>query len=369
MRLPLLLLLGLWIGQSSAQQPRIAFPFTQGWEGADAAYSIQLSADRYLWLFGDTFVGPPNDAQRKHILAMPRNSIGIADCPPEKPCKLRYFWSKMGTNMPRAFFDTGTEEWFWPLDGFVWKDKLYILLSRFEAKGEGAFGFQNIGVTLATIANFHSSPAQWKIQYQPILASTLVMPGNSIVVRGEYVNCFTFVDQHGTRYTALTRLPLKELKNAALSNGHWQYLSADGSWKAWKTGTLPDDTKHVMSAGYTEFTVRYHPAEKCWLAVMPANILEGRGLYSTAPAFEGPWSEPQTLYRYPEMQPGNANYTKNVFCYADKEHPELESSGSLVFTYACNSFVLNEVTTNPKLYYPMVVTMPMAQIHLQIETK
>jgi hypothetical protein len=352
-----LLILGFWVG--SHAQEKIAFPYTQGWEGADAAYSIPLHHDRYLWLFGDTFVGPPDDAQRKHVFGMPRNSIGIADCAHQESCSLHYFWTKMGTRTPRAFFDTGTDEWYWPMDGFVWKGRLYVMLSRFHAKGTGAFGFENIGATLTTIANFNDPPAQWKIEYQPIFAGTSLLPGVSIVVAGKFINCFTFVSQNGSRYTALTRLPLKSLKHAALSEGHWQYLSANGNWKTWKTSTLPDDAKHVMADGYTEFTVRYHPAEKRWLAVMPSSILEGRGLYSTAGSFEGPWSKPQTLYRYPEMQPENENYTKNIFCYADKEHPELESPGSLVFTYACNSMVLDEIMKNPELYHPIVVTMPM----------
>jgi hypothetical protein len=57
------------------------------------------------------------------------------------------------------------------------------------------------------------------------------------------------------------------------------------------------------------------------------------------------------------MQNSNPNYTPNVFCYADKEHPELESPGSLTFTYACNSIVEDEVLKNMNLYHPRMVTM------------
>jgi hypothetical protein len=339
----------------------ISFPYTGGWEGADAAYSVPLEKGRTLWLFGDTFVGPSGDTGRKQVWGMPRNSIGIAECRVQKPCQPRYYWTKMATRMPRAFFDTGTDEWYWPMDGFVWKGRLYLMLSRFHAKGTGAFGFESTGAVLATIPNYQASPAEWKVEYQAVLASTEVMPGVSIVLAGKFAYFFTFVNREGLRFTALARLPLERLNKAPIPEGHWQYLTSDGQWKGWRNSKLPGDAKQVMAEGYTEFTVRYHPEEQRWLAVMPSSILEGRGVYSTAPSLEGPWSRPQTLYRYPEMQPGNENYTKNVFCYADKEHPELEEPGVLVFTYACNSTVLDEVMKNPRLYHPVVVTVPMPQ--------
>jgi hypothetical protein len=133
-------------------------------------------------------------------------------------------------------------------------------------------------------------------------------------------------------------------------------------WASW-TGpaALPDNALHVMDAGYTEFTVKYHattgPSGK-WLAVMPSStFMDKSGVYSVADSIAGPWTAPATLYSYPEMQTTNASYTANVFCYADKEHPELETANALVFTYACNSMQISEVMANPKLYHPVPITV------------
>ena len=52
------------------------FAYTQGWLGADDAYSIPLGPDRSLWLFGDTFVGTPATKLRSDAKTMVRNSIG-----------------------------------------------------------------------------------------------------------------------------------------------------------------------------------------------------------------------------------------------------------------------------------------------------
>jgi hypothetical protein len=362
---------------ASTSSAKMSFPFQQGWLGADSAYSIPLGGGRDLWLFGDTFVGSRTANTRQQKTGMPRNSVGIARCISGQ-CSLHYYWQKMYTKTPTSFFDTRTTDWYWPMDGFVWNGKLYITLMQMHAQGSGAFGFDFSGVVLVTIPNYTASPDQWKITYQTIVTGAAAIPGTSIVVAQgangnpypadpngkKYAYFFTYgATGNKTHFTALTRLPLANLAQAAQSAGHWQYLAASG-WTAWTTPTaLPANTTHVMDVGPTEFTVRYHPAPTgqsgSWLAVMPSTVyFDKRGVYSVSKSLNGPWSQPETLYAYPEMQSSNPNYTPNVFCYADKEHPELESPGSLTFTYACNSTVVDEVLKNMKLYHPVVITMP-----------
>jgi hypothetical protein len=351
------------------------FPYRQGWLGADAAYSIPLSEGKSLWLFGDTFVGGRSATVRTDHSPMPRNSIGISQCDHQR-CTIDYFWTRMYRPHPRAFFDLAGADWFWPLDGFIAQGKLYVVLEEMRTAGTGAFGFANNGITLATIANFHDSPSQWKIQYQKVLAGDMAVPGVAVVAGqpnfnpypkdlggAAWVYFFTLrkLDHHSE--LALTRLPIDRLDRAAQTAGGWQYLSGNENWQAWMThGTLPDDAKTVMHAGYTEFTVRYHAAEAKWVAVAPSTVLgEGRAVYSLAPAIDGPWQEQQTLLLYPEMKKDNPDHTANLICYAAKEHPEFESTGSLMLTYACNSLVEEEVFKNMDLYHPIVVTRPMPQ--------
>jgi hypothetical protein len=361
---------------SSMPAANMSFPYQAGWLGADSAYSIPLGEGRDLWLFGDTFVGNRSAKARQQRTGMPRNSVGIEQCASGQ-CSLQYYWAGMYTPTPKSFFDTGTAEWYWPLDGFVWNGKLYLALMKMHAQGSGAFGFAFSGVSLVTIRNYTASPDQWQVSYQTVLTGATAIPGPSIVVGqgpdgnpypadpngAAYAYFFTYVDTGGSsKYTALTRLSLANLPQAAQSAGHWQYLGLSG-WTAWTSpAVLPANAVHVMDVGPTELTVRYHPAPTgqlgTWLAVMPSTAyFDKRGVYSLSTSLNGPWSAPAMLYTYPEMQSSNPNYTPNVFCYADKEHPELESPGLLTFTYACNSIVVDEVLKNMNLYYPVVVTM------------
>lgn len=104
-------------------------PYQQDWLGGDAAYSIPLGPGRSLWLFGDTYVGNENAKNRSQTTGFVRNSIRITDCR-GKNCTTHYFWSNMHRGEPKSFFDTKTDHWFWPLDGFVDKNVLYIFLEE-----------------------------------------------------------------------------------------------------------------------------------------------------------------------------------------------------------------------------------------------
>ncbi|GBC97208.1 hypothetical protein HRbin16_03029 [bacterium HR16] len=66
----------------------------------------------------------------------------------------------------------------------------------------------------------------------------------------------------------------------------------------------------------------------------------------------GAWSEPQTVYRCPDVRNG-----QHVFCYAAKGHPELSAPDELLVTYATNSFEMSEVLNNAELYVPRFVRL------------
>jgi hypothetical protein len=276
----------------------------------------------------------------------------------------------MGTaNQGPVFVAPGTD-WFWPMDGFVYNGTLYVALMQMHTQGSGAFGFAYSGAQLASISNYTAPPSQWKIAYQQLNAGGSAVPGVSIVVnQGPNGNpdpanpqganfAYFFTGVGSTPYLALLRVPLADLNSLARpGNTEWEYLNSSGVWAAWSNTatTLPSDNAAVINPGATEMTVRYHGSTNQWIAVEPQG-LANKAYYSLSSSLTSGWGPPEPLYTYPEMQPGNANYTSNVFCYAAKEHVEFETAGQLFFTYACNSSVENDVTNNMGLYHPVVVT-------------
>src|SRR5262245_33415350 len=81
------LALAAWSAAACASAPAAApapapvcwpsFPYQQGWLGGDGAYSVPLGPSRTLWLFGDTFVGGPEQRDRAGAQFV-HNSIALS---------------------------------------------------------------------------------------------------------------------------------------------------------------------------------------------------------------------------------------------------------------------------------------------------
>lgn len=352
------------------------FPCQQGWLGADGAYSVALGNGTSVWIFADTFVGPATATSRTQSNGFIHNSIAISTCTSQS-CSYQYYWNGMNTSNQGPMFSVpgSTTDWFWPMDGFVYNGTLYLALMQMHSTGSGgAFGFAYSGAQLASITNYTASPSQWFVRYQTLSTGGSAVPGASIVVGqgpngnpdpsnpqgANYAYFFTVVPASSSStppYMALMRLPLTQLSTAARpGNSNWEYLKTDSTWGSWlDTATgLPSDNAAVVNPGATEMTVRYHASTNQWIVVYPLG-LDNNARYAISSSMTSSWGQSEALYSYPEMQTSNPNYTPNVFCYAAKEHTELESANQLVFTYACNSTQASDVTNNMNLYRPVVV--------------
>jgi len=346
----------------SASQPRPLpeFNYTDGWLGADDAYSVPLTSTESLWLFGDTFVGNSEAKLRSQAKTMVRNSMGISRCLPRKACTMVYFWQKPEDPKPRSFFDTETDElWYWPLDGFLDGKILYVSLLAVRNKpGAGpddAFGFEIAGTKLATIDNAQISPEKWHIVIQDLTDSRL-WAGVSMIPNGKYVIWYTQVSSgEGRGYMTALRVPRDKL---AKPSSAWEYLRTDGQWE---TGLAREDAMHLIEQPISEMSVRYHPLIKKWLALSTGpEFPSPRAVVRFANSPVGPWSDPQTIYEFPEMKRDNPGYDKDTFCYAVKEHIELANT-KIVLTYACNSMVLAKTIANMNIYRPRVVVLDLPQ--------
>jgi hypothetical protein len=348
---------------ASAQSPARRLPgfnYSGGWLGADDAYSIPLTTTESVWLFGDTFVGDRTTKLRSQSKAMVRNSIGISDCEPGASCTVRYFWRHQYGPKPRSFFDTGTDKlWYWPLDGFLSGKTLYVALlavrNKPGASSQEAFGFEIVGTKLATVQDALISPHAWHIRIQNLTGAHL-WPGVSIVPEGKYVLWYTQVSEgEGRGYMTVMRVPRDKMANPP---GAWQYLRKDGKWVA---GLAKEDAMHVIEQAISEMSVRYHAPLKKWLAISTGlEFPSPRAVARIGDSPLGPWSEPQTLYEFPEMKRDSPDYDKDTFCYAAKEHTEFTQK-KIALTYVCNSMVFSKTVANMSIYRPKGVILDLPQ--------
>ena len=276
---------------------------------------------------------------------MVRNSIGISTCDAGQ-WKLTYTIRKDAAGQPQSFFTPRLPHtWYWALDGFVAGRDVWVTLlcvrNAPPTKQSQAMAFETCGSDLARITAPGPDPQQWKIDTFPLVPDGVhAYPSATTVVEGKDAYLFAQFES-GTRPLQATRIPLRGLGDPAK---HLEYLATDGEWKR---GFVPQDAAEVMKQGSSELSIRYHPDLHKWLAVLFApGAFSGKILLRSAPALTGPWTEGQTIYQVPEMQPSNPGYDKDTFCYAGKEHPEYER-GDLVFTYVCNTFAVPKLGNQP----------------------
>ena len=342
--------------QGQACQP--SFPLEAGkplgWQGGDAAYSIPLPDGRDIWIFGDTLFGPDRVVVGQEP-RMVHNSLGISTCR-NGEWKLDYAIKRDSSGTATSFFaPEAKDHWYWALDGFYAKGDLWVTLLciRHSPKpAQAGFDFVTCGSDLAQVSGLQNDPQQWKVTVHPLVPDGVkAYPSATTVVDKSYAYLFAQYES-GTRPLLATRIPLNKL---ATPEKHLEYLAQDGRWKH---GLNPEDAKEVMTRGSSELSIRYHKEQKQWVAVMvdPAFFSE-RILLRTAPQLTGPWTEGQVLYKMPEMQPGPSR-DKNVFCYAGKEHPELEAGSDVVFSYVCNTTAVPELATKKNIYIPQMLRMP-----------
>jgi hypothetical protein len=325
-----------------------------GWQGADAAYSIPQPNGSDVWIFGDTLYG------RHRVVhgtapVMVHNSIGISTCGPNGQWHLRYYIRKDSHGQPLSFFNPqDSNTWYWAMDGFRSGHDLWITLLCVRAAGKAsALGFATCGSDLARIHSPGPDPLKWKVTYFPLVPDGVhAYPSATTVVDGKYVDLFA-LDETGARPLIVARIPLQGLSHP---RANLEYLASDG---VWRRGFDPAHAKAVMSPGISELSIRYHPKLKKWLAVMfEPEGFSSHILLRTASSPTGPWSAGRVIYSVPEMNPANAHYDKDTFCYAGKEHPEFEH-GDLVFTYVCNTLAVPKLATNTSIYFPRAIRMPM----------
>jgi hypothetical protein len=335
-----------------------SFPYSGGWLGADGAFSILLSQDRELWLFGDTFVSAdPMQAQNRAGATMVTNSIAISSCRGGK-WMIKYHWRPSAEgHKPRPFFDSGKDAfYYWPLDGFVYGKTLYVALLRVTKTGErGQFPFKQLGVDLAEISNADAEPRNWRITYFDLSESEVAFPGVSIVVRPPYVWMFgpMLEERHKRQAVILTRLSLDRLDRPAES---LEYLATGGKWRA---APIRADVAKIVAQGQADFSVRYHPEIGKWVLVQQAPGVLSRqiGIHTSA-GLEGPWSSFRSLMDEPEMR----SHRRGILCYAAKEHPSFESApGALVVTYVCAMRDFGKMIADISGYRPIVTQLMMTK--------
>jgi hypothetical protein len=290
------------------------------WLGSDGDYSCDLGEGRVLWLFGDTLIA--RDATRDQQTAFfIHNSIAIQTGYDPSHAFIQFYWGA-SNGQPDAFFPGSGVQWFWPgVCARVGKG-LIVFAGRVRNDGPpGPLSFVGVGDGAFFIPDAAADPSTWKPQdaHAPDLGSDLSL-GTAGAVHDGYFYVYGTRDGDSHNYI-VGRFALPDAAAGDLSKGEF---FVGGKWVA--AAALKGLPAALFAFGAPESSVSWEPLLGKFLMAQSEGFGSTTLALRSAPAPEGPWSDPRTFFRPPESNAPNA------FVYAGKGHPEL-TGADLVMTY------------------------------------
>jgi Domain of unknown function (DUF4185) len=324
------------------------FQRESGWTGADGNFSIPLSTNRTLWLFGDTWIGRIRNSKRIDA-TMVNNSVAI-QYGHERP---EFFYGATNTGKPTAFITPKDRySYFWPFHGARTRDRLYLFLQQVESvpsESAGPFSFRIAATWLGCVRNPDEAPPNWKITLEKIPFSQFgsresLLLGSFVLRDGDYFYIYgqnlRLVQGKSQRSLVAARVQAEQLGNFK----EWRFY-ADGTWQS-----NPAKLSPLCPDFPTEFSITYLPALKKYAAIYVEGAISGKIILRLSESPIGPWDGPTLIYECPEQK-----WPEKVFCYSAKAHPELAAApGELIITYAANSWEFGNLS-DARLYWPRFV--------------
>lgn len=321
-----------------------------GWLGGDCAFSLPLSPDRVLWLFGDSFI-QEKKVWSRHGAGLINNSIAIQQGKLLQGANSLQFYWKENSGHHRAFFVNENEPGFlWPLSAILIAEKLFVFCVRIQiVDPENVFGFRQIGNEIFAIENPGDSPDRWKMKIHKLpFQRQLGSFGSNFFISDDSVYIYGYRNVNSGWDDAIINLIIAriniELAHEIANLKHWEFL--DGATGNWHKDILR--LRPAIEHFTTEFSVTFVPASGKYVLVANAWNYPHPITVRFADSPFGPFSEPQIVYHCPEI-----DWSRNYFCYAAKAHPELaEADDELVISYMTNSKAMQEVFEDRRIYFP-----------------
>lgn len=310
--------------------------YGNGWTGGDATYSVPLPDGRILWMFGDSFLDTVYADRSRPASALVRNVFVVQQ-------GLTVTTLVSGTlDDPEAFVNTPdpANAWYWPLDGTVQGDYLYVYMAYFIRTGPGGFDFAYQRTDLVKF----SLPAITEISRTTVWDNPNIMYGAAVMEYGDYLYIYGAEFSPLTKYMHLARVPLTDLYASwEFYNGSiWQSTEAGVAGRLKKSSGLPVDVSAQFAVFYNSGYYRLVTQE----GFLGPKIYT---YYATAPT--GPWKSKTLLYTTPET-------SGSIFTYNAFVHPEIISpDGYILLSYNLNTTNFAELFSNADSYRPKFIWM------------
>jgi len=327
------------------------------WTGADGVYSVPISDELTLWIFGDTWIGDIIEGKHKNA-TMVNNSIGLQQGIDPSTASVKFFWVTSDEGKPAAFVTPADGVgWFWISHGVMTDEKLYLFLMQIIKTDEkSVLGFKQVGTWLGEIDNPREHPDMWRVKQYKVPFGRYSDSGNlffgsAVMKDGDFVYIYGASEDWkkgmSGRSMIVARVPADKLAEFY----KWRFFSK-GNWQ----GDV-NDISSLFDGIATEYSVSYQPELAQYVVIYTENSMSPNILMRLSPTPLGPWSQAYKIYQCPE-----SDWHKTYFCYAAKGHPEISKQDELIVTYVCNSTDFWQMARDARIYCPRFLRI---KFHIQ----
>ncbi|MBD5784707.1 hypothetical protein IF650_00810 [Cellulosimicrobium terreum] len=300
------------------------------WTGGDGMFSVPLPDGDVAWFLNDTFVGPIGD-DRSIPLQDPVHNTLVLSGPDGAP---RDFVTN-GTaehRLPLVGPEGYDEPWYWNADGIVDDGKVYVFEAMQQYTGPGHWGFEGIGMDLATF----SLPDLELEDVRPTYYGEGIGWGTELLRVGDQIYVYGTGSVGGEKAMFLARAQSGEL------DGAWEFFDGEG-W----SDEQADAAAVVGNVGSTFGVSEVHGK----FVLVTTDAWLGSGIYASVA--DTPWgfgdAERVQVYDTPE---GQSDYEEeqgmagDSYTYNVAAHPAVSAEGELVFSYNTNSTELSDLLSD-----------------------
>lgn len=340
------------INETSVADPEFTsyFQRTTGWTAADGGYSIPLTNDKVLWLWGDSHIGGYDAATNTIPCLFQVNNSGLLQ-EKNNPSQMS---TLTGTGSPASWFvhPGGWPSYlFWPGSGYQSGDTVYVFLTNIKTTPGVGLGFTSGGPNYIGKVKF---PEMRVISYHQLQAQNDISFSNGFIKDGEYIYVY---GSKGDGFVG-TKMYLARIKENNSVNS-WEYFNGTN----WTTNV--NTAAAIASDGNASFSSAFKINNRYVLLSTAFSLgCDGKDIYAaTASKPEGPYTAKKSIYQIPDSLNG-----KFPFFYLAVGHPEFTNDKGVLITYCVNGFFNCGPQTcinnrkDPKWYRPKAFRVPLSML-------
>lgn len=314
--------------------------FGNGWTGGDGTLSIGLPDGRTLWLFGDTFLGHVRaDSSRPLDSPLIRNCLVIQDA---GKLVSRYGGT---TRDPVAFLvPDDPDAWYWPGDGMVSENRLWIFFHRFRQVTPGMWGWGWDGTVLATLR----LPDLVLERVTAVADDHGVAYGAALLEMDSWVYVFGTEQRGVIKHLHVARARQNDLEGA------WDYWTGRG-WSAEARAS-----RAILDGVSSQFGVVDLKKGLGLVTMDERQPFSDRVVVYFADTPTGPWQGPVEFYQAPEADTAVVAYNPFV-------HPQFSTRNGHLISYNINH--VHDPDTlydNAGLYRPRFIRIDLNRLAVQV---